>query len=47
MNMTNTGYMQESSQYDDAPEIQGVFSKIFRKVKYFIIIFILILSISR
>lgn len=34
MYMTNTGHIQESSQYDDALEIWGVFSKIFRKIKY-------------
>ena len=45
--MTSTEHMQEPSQYGGALGIQGVFSKIFREIKYFIIIFILILSISR
>ena len=37
----------QTFQYGGALGIQGVFSKIFREIKYFIIIFILILSISR
>lgn len=39
MNMTNTGHIQELSQYDDALVTQDAFSKLFRKVSYFILIF--------